>query len=230
VTAAPVGTLVTLVTDVPVDPDRYTARRWLVEELSKPEYANEQSLLDRLVAWFVGLFDGFPALAVPGWQAAVIVVVGTAVVVLIAWWVAGPVRLARRAARSSAVVLGDDTRTADELRAAADAAAAAGDWSTAVLERFRAVVRGLEDRVVIDDVPGRTAHEAADAAARRLPAAAVELGRAARLFDDVCYGTLPAHADDDAFLRSLDARVASERPVPLPGATAASGLETAGTP
>ena len=106
----------------------------------------------------------------------------------VAFWVAGPVR-ARVAGRprpwSSS---GDDARTAAELRAAADAAAARGDWSTAVLERFRAVVRSLEERALLDDRPGRTAHEAAEAAAARLPARAAELRRAARLFDDVCYG------------------------------------------
>lgn len=222
--------VVLLAADVPVDPDRETAHRWLVEELSKSEYANEASLLERLIAWFLGLFDGVPAFAGPPWQVAVIVVGATALVVLIAWWVAGPVRLTRRAARASTVVLGDDTRTADELRAAADASAARGDWSTAVLERFRAVVRGLEERVILDELPGRTAHEAADAGARRLPGAAAELGRAARLFDDVCYGTLPASADDDAFLRALDQRIASERPAPVPGGIPGPDLESAGAP
>ncbi len=198
--------------DVPVDPDRETARRWLLEELSRPEYATDPSLIQRLVEWFMGLFDDVSVPAVPGWQLALVVVLVAGVVALISWWVAGPVRLARRVARESAVVLDDDARTAAELRAAADAAARRGDWSTAVLERFRAVVRSLEERVVLDERPGRTAREAADAAAVRLPGVAADLHRAARLFDDVCYGTLPAVADDDAFLSALDQRAAAERP------------------
>jgi uncharacterized protein DUF4129 len=215
---------------VPVDPDRETAHRWMVEELSRPEYATEPSLLERLVTWFLGLFEGMPAFAGPPWQVAAILVGAMAVIVLIAWRVAGPVRLARRATRASAVVLGDDTRTAAQLRAAADAAAGRGDWSTAVVERFRAVVRGLEERVVLDELPGRTAQEAADAAAHRLPATAAELRRAAGLFDDVCYGTLPASPDDDAFLRALDQHVGAVRPLPVPGgvdADAGSGREGA---
>ncbi len=198
--------------DVPVDPDRETAHRWLLEELSRPEYATEPSLLQRLVEWFLGLFDDVAVPDVPGWQLALVVLGVAVAVVLVAWWVAGPVRTARRAARRSAVVLEDDARTADEMRAAADAAAGRADWSTAVLERFRAVVRSLEERVVLEEQPGRTAHEAADAAAVRLPGVAADLRRAASLFDDVCYGTLPAGADDDAFLRALDRRTAAERP------------------
>lgn len=198
--------------DVPVDPDRETAHRWLLEELSRPEYATEPSLLERLIQWFLGLFEDVAVPDVPGWQLALVVVLAAAVVVLVAWWVAGPVRRARRGERRSAVVLEDDARTAAELRAAADAAAGRGDWSTAVLERFRAVVRSLEERVVLEEQPGRTAHEAADAAAARLPGVAADLRRAATLFDDVCYGTLPAGADDDAFLRALDQRAGAERP------------------
>jgi hypothetical protein len=201
--------------EVPVDPDRETARRWLLEELSRPEYSTQPSLLERLIDWFLGLFDEVPVLDAPGWQVALVAVAATAAVVLVAWWVAGPVRLARRAARPSTVVLGDDRRSAAQLRAAADDAAARGDWSAAVLDRYRAVVRGLEERVVLDEQPGRTAQEAADAAAGRLPGSAADLHRAARLFDDVCYGTLPARQDDDAFLRALDARVEAERPAGL---------------
>jgi hypothetical protein len=203
------------VLDVPVDPDRETAHRWLFEELSRPEYATDPSLLQRLVEWLLGLFEDVTVPAVPGWQLALAVVLVAGVVALVSWWVAGPVRLARRGPRESAVVLGDDVRTAAQLRAAADAAAARGDWSAAVLERFRAVVRSLEERVVLEERPGRTAREAADAAAVRLPGVAAELHRAAWLFDDVCYGTLPARADDDELLRALDQRAAAERPSAL---------------
>ncbi|WP_240930753.1 DUF4129 domain-containing protein [Isoptericola sp. BMS4] len=203
--------------EVPVDPDRQTAHRWLLEELSRPEYDQNPSLLERLLEWLQGLFDGMPALDVSRLPLAIGVIVAVAVVALIAWRVAGPVRVGRRA-RPSVAVLADDERTAAELRAAADAAAARGDWHAAVLDRFRAVVRSLEERVVIDEQPGRTAQEAATAASARLPGAADALHRAAVLFDDVCYGTLPAGPADDASVRELDARVAALRPAPAAGA------------
>ncbi len=200
-------------TDVPVVPDADTARRWAVEELADPVYAEGPSLLERFLEWLRSLFEGVPTeLDVPPAVLGTAVVLVVGLVLAIAFWVAGPVRAARRAP-DSVVVLGDDARTAEQLRAAADAAAARGDWSEAVLERFRAVVRSLEERALLDDRPGRTAHEAAQAAGVRLPARADGLRRAARLFDDVCYGHVTVDADADAWLRSLDAEIQDTRPV-----------------
>ncbi|QJW36136.1 DUF4129 domain-containing protein [Cellulosimicrobium protaetiae] len=205
-------TLRSLAADVPVQPGADEARRWLVEELTKPEYSTDPSLLQRLLEWLQGLFDGAPALDLGGPLTAVVVVVAVAIVAGIAYWVAGPVRLSRRAA-ASAVLLDDDARTAAEMRAAADAAAARGDWATATLERFRAVVRSLEERAVLDARPGRTAWEAAEAAGERVPDVADGLARGAHLFDDVAYGKADVGPEADAFLRALDERALATRPV-----------------
>ncbi|MGF0117711.1 DUF4129 domain-containing protein [Promicromonospora sp. Marseille-Q5078] len=207
---------------VPVDPDRETAHRWLLEELSRPEYATSPSLLERLLRWLGDLFDGL-TLGDGRFPLAFVLVVAVVLVAAIAWWVAGPVRLSRRP-RRSVVVLDGDERSAAELRASADAAAAREDWSAAVLDRFRALVRSLEERVVLDERPGRTAQEAADDAAARLPSVAAGLHGAAALFDDVCYGTLPAGPEDDGRLRDLDARVRDLRPVPLATSPVPSGV------
>ncbi|MEK8228078.1 DUF4350 domain-containing protein [Oerskovia sp. M15] len=141
----------------------------------------------RFIDWLTGLFDGVRVLDVNPVVASLVVVGVVLVVAAIAYVVAGPVRLSRRA-RTSAAVFDDDERSATELRAAATAAAATGDWATAVVERYRAVIRSLEERVVLDPRPGRTAHEAADAAALRLPSLTDRLAAGARLFDDVRYG------------------------------------------
>jgi len=201
-----------LAAGVPVEPDADEARRWLVDELTKPEYATDPSLLQRFIDWVVGLFDGLRSPDLGGPWVALWVLVAVVVVAAVAYWVAGPVRLSRRRAGSTAV-LQDDTRSAAELRAAADAAAAAGDWSTAVLERFRAVVRALEERTLLDPRPGRTAWEAAEVAGERLPDVAAGLARGAHLFDDVAYGKVEVGPDADAFLRELDAVAAASRPV-----------------
>src|SRR5690606_13734960 len=132
--------------------------------------------------------------------------------------VAGPVRRARLARRAPVAVLGDDVRSAAELRAAADALAAQGRWSEAVLDRFRAMTRSLEDRTILADRPGRTARQAADLADVRLPSCAADLADAARLFDAVCYGDVAADRDDDARLRELDARLVATRPLAVGGA------------
>ncbi|MCK0118701.1 DUF4129 domain-containing protein [Isoptericola sp. S6320L] len=198
--------------EVPVVPDRETAHGWLVEELARPEYAQDPSVLMRLLTWLARIFDEIGTVDVSPWRLAVIVAVVLVVVVAIALYVAGPARLRRHAATSSAVVHDDDTRTAAQMRAAADAAAAREDWPLAVIERFRAVVRGLEERVVLDERPGRTAREAAQTAGSRLPGLSTELHDAAGRFDGVCYGHLPAGPADDAALRALDDQVAAARP------------------
>lgn len=205
-------TLTLLAADVPVEPGADEARRWIVEELAKPEYSTDPSLLARFLEWLSGLFDGAPALDLGGPLVAVIVVAAVLLVAGIAYWVAGPVRLSRKAP-GSAVVLDDDVRTAAEMQAAADRAAAMGDWSTAVLERFRAVVRSLEERAILDVRPGRTAWEAARAAGERLPDVADALARGADLFDDVAYGKTVVGPEADAFLRALDEETRATRPV-----------------
>ncbi|MGW6131497.1 DUF4129 domain-containing protein [Cellulomonas sp. NPDC055163] len=206
--------------DVPVEPGADEARRWLERELLEPVYDDSPSLLERILDWVGSLFDGVPALGLDGRTAAVVVVVLLALVAGIALWVAGPVRRTRRRGGGGVVLGGDDTRTAAQLRAAADAAAAREDWHAAVAERFRAVVRSLEERTVLDERPGRTAHEAVEAAAYRLPSSATALRDAGRLFDDVVYGDQPAGPADDARLREVDAAVAAERALGTPAGSA----------
>ena len=204
-----------LLLDVPVTPDAPTGRRWATEELANSAYHRGPSLLDRFIAWFVSLFEGssVPILDLPAGTVAALVVVAVVALAAVSFWVAGPVRLARRA-DASAVVLGDDARTAAELRAAADEHAVRGDWTAAVLDRFRAIVRALEERALLEERPGRTAHEAAATAATRLPGAGTDLRRAGRLFDDVCYGKTAVDAAADAWLRTLDSTLAGTRPAP----------------
>jgi hypothetical protein len=204
--------------EVPVDPDAPTARRWAVEELADPLYQKGESLLTRLWRWLLGLFERASQQQVDLRLALVVALVVLAVVLAIAFWVAGPVRLRRRTAATRAVLDADDGRTSAQLAAAADAAAARDDWHTAVLERFRSVVRGLEERTVLDERPGRTAHEATVEAGARLADVAGDLGAAGRLFDGVAYGDEPAAARDDAWLRDVAARVAAARPSRSAGA------------
>lgn len=212
-----------LVAEVPVVPDADQARRWLEQELADPVYHQRPSLWQRLLEWLEGLFEGVDGIPLGNVGTLAAVLGGLLLLVLIAFLVTGPVRRSRRIAGAGSVLDADDRRTAADLRASADAAAARADWATAVADRFRAVVRSLEERAVLEERPGRTAHEAVEAAGLRLPAHAVDLRAAGRLFDDVVYGERTPHAADDAALRELDARVAATRPTlpPLP-----AGLRT----
>lgn len=209
---------------VPVTPDAPTARRWVLEELADPAYSSGETLLDRFLAWVLDQLDGLQGVGLPPAAGLLVVVAVVVAVVLVALWVAGPVRGRMTRRRStSAVLAGDDRRSAAELRAAADAASRAGDHSTAVAERFRAVVRGLEERGLLDERPGRTAHEAAGLAGRALPDVADGLARGGDLFDDVVYGERRASAADDARVRELDDAVRAARPARTDLAAAAPG-------
>jgi len=215
VVPALLAVLAGVVTEVPVDPDAETARRWAEQELADPIYHQGESLLQVVLRWIqerlaeaqnaLSTMDGRSAALVLG----SVVIVGVVVTLL----VVGPVRRSRRSQRSSVEVFVDDNRTAAELRRSADALAAAGRWSEAVLDRFRAILRSLEERAVVDERPGRTAHEAAVQAAAVLPPRAADLHRASRLFDDVCYGDVETGRDDDAWLRQVDDAVRNTRPV-----------------
>lgn len=204
-----------VVTEVPVDPDAETARRWAEQELADPIYHQGESLLQVVLRWIQERFaEAQNALSTMNGRSAAIVLGSVVIIgVVVTLLVVGPVRRSRRSQRSSVEVFVDDNRTVAELRRSADTLAAAGRWSEAVLDRFRAILRSLEKRAVVDERPGRTAHEAAVQAAAVLPPCAADLHRASRMFDDVCYGDVEAGRDDDAWLRQVDDAVQNTRPV-----------------
>ncbi len=199
---------------VPVEPSREEARRWAVEELARKEYAAQRpGILQQLLDWVMEWLGKLTGTAATGQNGSLFAILAGVVLVLVvvAVLVAGrTVARARQAAEPA--VFDSEGGTSRTHRDAADDAAARGDWRTAVVERFRAVVRELEERAVLAPQPGRTADEAAAEASRWLPALASGLGRAARLFDDVRYGDRPADAAGDAVLRDLHDRVRAARP------------------
>jgi len=218
-----------LPTDVPVVPDGPTARRWAEEELLDPIYHEGPNLLQELLDWLLELLDGTSTgLGVPTPAAALLALLVVAVVATVVLLVAGPVRRRRRS-RATGAVFVDDHRTAAELRAAAEQHLRAGRWSDAVLDRFRAIVRALEERALLDERPGRTAHEAVTLAGARLPDLEADLARAGALFDDTCYGGRPAAEEDARWIADLDSRVARTRPVldPAVGSAAMAGAGAA---
>ncbi|WP_432514814.1 DUF4129 domain-containing protein [Kineococcus sp. SYSU DK001] len=198
---------------MPVQPDRGTARGWLAEELAGPEYRQQQgSWLARAWDW---LWDRLEGVSVPGlgtgWTSVVVVVVLLLALLAVVHLVAGPLRRSARQAPAEPVFDAAPEPSSAHF-ARADAAAAAGDHGLAVAERFRGLVRALEERALLDPRPGRTAAEIAGSGARALPDAADALHRAARTFDDVRYGGRPAGAATDEDLRAVVRQVAAARP------------------
>lgn len=203
------------VLDVPVDPTAPEARDWLIDELSKPEYAAAQpSLFDRLSQaffdWLMRLFQ--PGASVPTDWIPVAIVVAVVLAIVVALLVWGLPRLNRRSSATQGLFGDDDTRTADELRRASERLAANGDWTNATLDRFRAIARDLTERTIVFVSPGTTAHDFAGRAAEAFPDSSERLLSAARTFDELRYLGATGTAENYEFLRSLDAALSTRTP------------------
>ena len=206
---------------VPVQPDGDEARRWLLDELAKQPYqASRPTLVDRIAqAFFDWLGSLFRAQGDP--TPTVLLVVALFVVValvVVAVLLFGVPRANRRSRAAAAGLFGDDDRrTAAELRAAARAAAAGGDFSLAVLERYRALARDLDERTLVAVFPGTTARAFARDAAAVFPAESAELAAAAEVFDGIRYAARTGSREQAGAIAALDERLVAARPrVPEP--------------
>lgn len=199
----------------PVLPDSAEARRWAVEELAKPEYRDAApSWLDTLwrnfLDWLQSL-DGSSgdSAGVPSPVIALVI----AAIIAAAIVLARP-RVNARAPKAKDVFESETAMSATDYRNRAEAAAAAGKWGDAVVDRFRAVVRHAEDRTILDPQPGRTAAEAARALSRPFNSESGRLLRAAAVFDGVRYGNRAAGGGDYQEMVGLDSALDAMKPVP----------------
>ncbi len=193
-----------IVLSVPVDIGRDDARDAATNELSRPEYQDARpSIFQRAIEWIIERLDHVPA---PGGSLGVIVLI--ALVVVVAIIVRMRVGRAARTHRIATPVFENLRRSARDYRHDAENAAAAADFDSAVRDRFRAVVRALEELGVLDERAGRTADEAARDAGAMMPQLRSELAAAAAVFDDVHYGNHRADAAAYAAMSELDTRIA----------------------
>ncbi|WIX87924.1 DUF4129 domain-containing protein [Amycolatopsis sp. DG1A-15b] len=203
--------------DVPVDIDRDAARRAAEEELSDPKYRDARpSFLQQIGQWLgeqlEKLLNSLSS-DVPGGIFGVVLIVALLVVLVVVIRVrTGKIAGSARAGR---VVFGGQRKSAADYRRSAAEAAAAGRFDDAVRDRFRAVVRALEERALLDTRSGRTADEAAAEAGLLLPNVADQLRQGARLFDDVHYGGREGTEAAYRTLTELDERCRRERPVAM---------------
>lgn len=207
-----------------LDPDAPTGRRWAREELGKGEYSDGQSYLERLDATIRDLWEdlvnAFDPAANP-WGTVVLIVLVLALIGFIVWRVgrprAGSLDLPARAAFDA-----EAGRPASEIRASAEAAAAAGDYQLAVQERFRAGVSELSERSLASPGSSDTAGEVARAVARELPWMAPRITPAAAAFDEVTFGELDATAATYDVVAEFDRAAMSSSPA---HAVAAGGAD-----
>lgn len=199
----------------PLDPDRELARRWMQDELDRPGYSTSRSWVSRALEW---ISERLPSLDLPGqlpaWTAWVaLAAVLVAAVALIAF---GMRRRWRRASltdsRPAPGAVLEEALSAADYRARADAALARGDHDAALVDRYRAIAAGAVERTLLDDRPGRTAHEVAVDLSPVFPAVTGALAMAADRFDEVRYGEGRADAGQARAMADLDQRLAATRP------------------
>jgi hypothetical protein len=190
--------------DPPLDPSGPEARAELRRELLRPEY-HEQNLLQRLIEWVTrevsrGIDQASQAPPLSTFMAMVVFVA----LALALGWLASRARRTARDREQKAAVLTDEVVSADELRARAEAALAAGRFEEAVVEGFRAVAVRQVERGRLADAPGATAHEVAETLAQEYAGMADRVRAGALLFDAVRYGDRPATREQAASVLALD--------------------------
>ena len=202
--------------DVPVVIARDEARRRAVAELAKAKYGGTPEWMrdaaERAAQWGETLIEVFARLSRlrqgsgegVNWGFVIAVLVLLVAIGLVVWRVGLP-RWRRR--YGGATVDLDAERPAADYRSTSIGYAEAGDWTAAVRDRFRAVVRELEVRTILDVRPGRTAWEAAYSAARELPDCREPLRAGAEFFNAVMYGERTADQQSYAAMVELDDQV-----------------------
>jgi hypothetical protein len=195
-----------------LDPTPPQARNWLKQELQGSHY--QDPWLDSVIRWILDqlrkLLDG--ASQVAGLSPVITMLVALVVIALLVW-VLPKMRREPAVAASDGAVLTDLTITPRLYRDLAALALREGRYDDAVLDGFRAIAKDMSDRTLLDDAPGRTAHEVSLALASPFPDHADRLARAADLFDSVRYGHRRANADQAGQVQHLDAELVTTSPV-----------------
>lgn len=195
----------------PLAPTPEEGRSWLQRELAEPEY-HDLDIIERILRWIERTFSGrLPSPDDVPWAQTV------AALVVFALLLVGLGLLVSRARRSPRVardrngdVLTDEALSAAELRERAEAAYAAGDHRTAVVDGFRALARRQVERGRLAEDPGLTAVEVAASLEREM-ALDGRAGRAAELFDEVLYGDHPATGEQARSVLDLEQELAVSR-------------------
>ncbi|MCL2583962.1 MAG: DUF4129 domain-containing protein [Streptosporangiales bacterium] len=205
---------------------REPAQREARRELSRGMYHQTsvtQKIVHAISSFLNKIFSGAGHATPGGWWTLVALVAVVVLVVAVILTRTGPLAgAARRTAPPGD--LGPGPLTARQCRAAAEEAAAGGDYGTAILQRLRAVAFSLEERRVLHPDTGRTADEVAAQAGARFPDHAAALADAARLFDRIRFGDGTGTRDGYERMKALDdllARTAPAAPAQSPAAVPA---------
>jgi len=191
------------------------AREWLKQELQGSEYRSPwpESAQRWISDLLSSLLDGARNLA--GLSPLITALLALVVIAFLAW-VLPRVRREPAAPGPTGAVLEDLKITSRHYRDLAARALREGRYDDAVLDGFRAIAKDMSDRRVLDDAPGRTAHEVSLALASPFPGHAGRLAGAADLFDSVRYGHRRANSEQATRIHRLDAELTATRPFLAP--------------
>lgn len=186
-----------MIFDIPVDPDDEEARRWLEDELGRDDatYTEPETpqWLQDFLDWLRDLLGSAdveaptPGADTGGTVGIIIAVVLVVAALVVAFAIFGLPRLRRRSKVTGDLFGEDDDRSSAQIRSAAQLAADAGDFTSAVVEVFRSLARDLAERGIVIAFPGTTAREFGRRASDVFPADAERLDDAAKVFDGVRY-------------------------------------------
>jgi len=200
---------------------RKAAQELARRELSRSIYRQPFSTrIEQALSRFLGRLVNAGASLPGGWWTSVALIAALVLVVAaVVFWI----RPTGSHRGQAGAVLADSVLSAADHRKLAERHAADGDYTTAIIERMRAVAVLIEERGVLASQPGRTADELADQAARAMPELAADRAPAAGLFDVVMYGGRTGTGSGYEVVSRLDAAVqvvTGRRGRPVAAATA----------
>lgn len=200
--------------EIPVDPTAPEARQWAEEELAKAAYNPTDTIFTRIGRWIGNLFQELLSGQFGASNPILAVVIAIALLAVVALVIvfASRVRRVRNVTASRSHSLFDDARTSEELSRDARSALQRGEYSAAFLDSYRAIIRSLDERVLIEDRPGLTAREAAALASIPFPRFEHTWNWASATFDAVCYGTATPTGDEARHLLEFGSTVARTTP------------------
>jgi hypothetical protein len=196
-----------------LDPDRDEARELLQRELQKPDYNRPESLLVQAVTWLLDRLNALITI-MPGSTglSTLLLAVVLGLVGLGVYFAVRGSRRSRRLTDRRGPVLSEHGLTAEDYRSRAADAARDGRWDDVLLDSYRAIAAATEERALLDEQPGTTAHEIAVGLRAPFPGQAAAVLQAADAFDAVCYGDEHASQQQAERVRELDRTLARTRP------------------
>lgn len=200
----------------PLDPSGQEARSLLQRELLKPEY-RQDDVWSRLRDWLIEtLLRGAQAASGASGLTLFFSLLLFLVLLLTLGFVLTRARRSVAARRERRIAVLDERHlTAADLRARARAAYDEGRYDDATLDAYRALTLGQIEAGRIDDQPGATAREVAEALATRYAAEGAALVErfhvAAGDFDLVAYGHRAATRGQADAMRALDEELGATR-------------------